>query len=299
MSAFGNQTLLFFIRVEGQHKERLLPYLSSAYAEPEVHVSRLNSLACFGRVTVHQRYCLQPAAEEEDSYTKEETKTPRFVNLVHAASLQKQQGLPGQAGAANEHTPRSGAYASEDAFAQQSVEQLERSGLVTSSLPEPLEQQVRTLSLFVWSFGGSLWANLLYKQQQQGRSSECWHQGTSCHEHRYLAGAGSACMALGLWRPRPAFAGASSGHVGLAGPGRQHLGSQGDHASAAAGPPATPAPGGGCAGVADTGRCPLRCSRQRPSLQRPRCAPGLSTLPVACSTDQDLHCNSCLGEAGC
>ncbi len=91
---------------------------------------------------VHVRVnVLQPAAEEEDSYTKEETKTPRFVNLVHAASIQK-QGRLGRRCAANGHTPRSGAYASEDAFAQQSVEQLERSGLVTSSLPEPLEQQV-------------------------------------------------------------------------------------------------------------------------------------------------------------
>jgi len=80
------------------------------------------------------------AAEEEDSYTKEETKTPRFVNLVHAASIQKQ--VAGQPVAANGHTPRSGAYASEDPFAQQSVEQMERSGLVTSSLSEPLEQQV-------------------------------------------------------------------------------------------------------------------------------------------------------------
>ena len=80
------------------------------------------------------------AAEEEDSYTKEETKTPRFVNLVHAASIQKQ--VAGQPVAANGHTPRSGAYAGEDPFAQQSVEQMERSGLVTSSLSEPLEQQV-------------------------------------------------------------------------------------------------------------------------------------------------------------
>ena len=102
-------------------------------------------------VTVHQTYSPLPVAEEEDSYTKEETKTPRFVNLVHAASLQKQQGLPGQAGAANGHTPRSGAYAPEDAFAQQSAEQLERSGLVTSSLPEPLEQQVSSASPFICS----------------------------------------------------------------------------------------------------------------------------------------------------
>ncbi len=93
---------------------------------------------------LYQKCTCQPAAEEEDSYTKEETKTPRFVNLVHAASIQKQQGPPGQAVTANGHTPRSGAYASEDAFAQQSAEQLERSGLVTSSLPEPLEQQVRS-----------------------------------------------------------------------------------------------------------------------------------------------------------
>ena len=85
------------------------------------------------------------AAEDEDSYTKEETKTPRFVNLVHAASIQKQatQAAPvQQAPAVNGHTPRSAAH--EDAFAQQSAEQMERSGLVTSSLPEPLEQQVRT-----------------------------------------------------------------------------------------------------------------------------------------------------------
>ena len=89
------------------------------------------------------------AAEDEDSYTKEETKTPRFVNLVHAASIQKQQGQlpmqpvqPAQPAAANGHTPRANAHASEDAFVQQSAEQLERSGLVTSSLPEPLEQQV-------------------------------------------------------------------------------------------------------------------------------------------------------------
>ena len=85
------------------------------------------------------------AAEEEDSYTKEETKTPRFVNLVHAASIQKQatQAPPAQqAPAVNGHTPRSAAH--EDAFAQQSAEQMDRSGLVTSSLPEPLEQQVCT-----------------------------------------------------------------------------------------------------------------------------------------------------------
>jgi len=50
--------------------------------------------------------------------------------------------VAGQPVAANGHTPRSGAYASEDPFAQQSVEQMERSGLVTSALSEPLEQQV-------------------------------------------------------------------------------------------------------------------------------------------------------------
>jgi hypothetical protein len=86
------------------------------------------------------------AAEDEDSYTKEETKTPRFVNLVHAASIQKQatQNPPAQqAPAVNGHTPRGAAH--EEVFAQQSAEQMERSGLVTSSLPEPLEQQVMHL----------------------------------------------------------------------------------------------------------------------------------------------------------
>ena len=71
------------------------------------------------------------------------------MNLVHAASIQKQQvPLPAQPAqapqpvAANGHTPRASAHASEDAVVQQPAEQLERSGLVTSSLPEPLEQQV-------------------------------------------------------------------------------------------------------------------------------------------------------------
>lgn len=94
---------------------------------------------------VQQQQChVGPAAEEEDSYTKEETKTPRFVNLVHAASIQKQQ-VPGQPAMGNAHTPRAAAYAHEEAFSQQSAEQLERSGLVTSSLPEPLQQQVSLL----------------------------------------------------------------------------------------------------------------------------------------------------------
>ena len=68
---------------------------------------------------------------------------------MHAASIQKQQGpqpvqpvQPAQPVTANGHTPRASTHASEDAFVQQSAEQLERSGLVTSSLPEPLEQQV-------------------------------------------------------------------------------------------------------------------------------------------------------------
>ena len=68
------------------------------------------------------------------------------MNLVHAASIQKQHGpqpaQPVQPVTANGHTPRASTHASEDAFVQQSAEQLERSGLVTSSLPEPLEQQV-------------------------------------------------------------------------------------------------------------------------------------------------------------
>ena len=75
------------------------------------------------------------------------------MNLVHAASIQKQQGpqptQPVQATqpvTANGHTPRANTHASEDAFVQQSAEQLERSGLATSSLPEPLDQQVSSAS---------------------------------------------------------------------------------------------------------------------------------------------------------
>jgi hypothetical protein len=40
------------------------------------------------------------AADDEDSYTKEETKSTKFVNLVHAASLSRQASGPQPAPAA-------------------------------------------------------------------------------------------------------------------------------------------------------------------------------------------------------
>lgn len=88
------------------------------------------------------------AADDEDSYTKEETKTPKFVNLVHAASIQKQASqalqVPQAAAAGTPRAQPANGHAAPAAAAALPPTEIERSGLVTSSLPEPLnDQQVR------------------------------------------------------------------------------------------------------------------------------------------------------------
>ena len=91
-----------------------------------------------------ERVCIASAADEEDSYTKEETKTPKFVNLVHAASIQKQasQAVLGPVPVAS-GTPRAqpAANGNGPSAAAQGPSEADRSALVTSSLPEPLNDQ--------------------------------------------------------------------------------------------------------------------------------------------------------------
>ncbi|BDA40710.1 probable CCR4-NOT transcription complex subunit 4 at N-terminal half [Coccomyxa sp. Obi] len=104
---------------------------------------------------------LHDVADEEDSYTKEETKTPKFVNLVHAASIQKQasQALLGVAPGTN-GTPRTHAANGHAAsVAGQGPSDADRSGLVTSSLPEPLSEQQAGTSGTAWpALGAASWA---------------------------------------------------------------------------------------------------------------------------------------------
>lgn len=86
------------------------------------------------------------SADEEDSYTKEETKTPKFVNLVHAASIQKQASLmlqTQQSGPLNGGTPRGQAVNGTSVAVSPDVERL---GVAGGSLPDsPSELQVQDL----------------------------------------------------------------------------------------------------------------------------------------------------------
>jgi cysteine sulfinate desulfinase/cysteine desulfurase-like protein len=88
------------------------------------------------------------AADEEDSYTKEETKTPKFVNLVHAASIQKQASMvlqTQQSAPLNGGTPRSQSGQGQSAAVSPEAE---RSVPTSNIVPEPLsDQQVRVIRL--------------------------------------------------------------------------------------------------------------------------------------------------------
>ncbi|KAK9821232.1 hypothetical protein WJX81_005640 [Elliptochloris bilobata] len=68
---------------------------------------------------------LHDVADDEDSYTKEETKSTKFVNLVHAASLSRQASGPPPAAAA---APAAGASGAAGAAAVRAVPVPETSG---------------------------------------------------------------------------------------------------------------------------------------------------------------------------
>lgn len=132
------------------------------------------------------------AAAEEDSYTKEETKSTRFVNLVHAASLNQASAVAnGQVHSAPSGEP----LGPPPAAAQQVLEQGQRLGSHDPEPPSSVDEE--QMDGAGWpSLGGTAWASkaaaaaatqvpswpiaaILHGQESRAGIASGWRQGSA------------------------------------------------------------------------------------------------------------------------